>query len=315
MKTWNIASKKPFKFDEYSHWPDWLSFWIIEQKIIDKFFTNRIFDLDTDNSNFWMIRFIDEHLSIHKYKWPTWYCYAFSCTINTSPQTLFEITNFSKHHSDFSNWQWWVIHFYWTYFRAIELWQLSDDFILEINKTFSSSPVVRMDYRFDFLSTTHVYDLPSPLEVLPNLRKNKKWKRYLKWEKLQSWEVWNKMNKTVFIRLYNKLEELEWNLKKTYLYSDIDKFKSFFRLEYEFGFKWCAWYVWSDIPKLFEKAFWTSWLEPTNFKWNMYKPQVALDLSDKIDKLRYIKMFRSMAWNLQKNWIDPILLLQEKIWI
>jgi hypothetical protein len=310
MKTWNLAEKNAFKYDEYSHWIDYLSYWIIDSKIIEPFFTNRIFNLDTDNSNFWVINYIDELLSIHKYKSPTWDSYQFSVTFESISIPIFVINEYSDKQSEFCNNSWGIIHFYWAYFRLIELWHFSDEFIRSINKNFVSCPISRMDYRFDFCSYKE-YSIPKVKQVLPNIRKNKKLNEHWTSNHLESWDVWNKQNKTVFIRCYNKLLELWWNIKKNYLYSDIDKFKSFYRLEYEFWNKWCAWYLWIDIDKLIDKAFNTSWLEPNKFKWNQYKPQVALDLTDKIERLRYIKIFKSMAKNLKNNGLDPISLINE----
>ena len=313
MKTWNLAKKEAFIYDEYSHWIDYLSYWIINWQVVESFFNERITNLDTDNSNFGAIKFFDEILSIHKYKAPTGTAYAFSCTYESMPIPIFVITEFNHTQSEFCGWQWGIIHFYWAYYRLIELEYFSDWFIESLHKPFLDCPITRLDYRFDFCSYTEYQILPTPEEVLPNLRSNKKKKEYYSGKRLQSWDVWNKMNKTIFIRLYNKLDELEWNLKKTYLYSDVDKFKSFYRLEYEFWYKWCAWYVWRDIWNLVEKAFSTSWIEKWSFKGNLYKPQIALDLSDKIDRLRYIKIFKSMAKNLKNNWIDPILII-ESLW-
>jgi len=314
MKTWNLAEKSAFIYDEYSHWIDYLSFWISNWDIVKDFFTDRIYDLDTDNSNFWVVKFYDELFSIHKYNSPSWIAYQFSVSYESISIPVFVITQYSSGRSVFCNNQRGITHFYWSYFRLIELWHFSDWLINKINLMFSSCPISRMDYRFDFCSFDKVLDMPEPDKVLPYMRSNKKRRKYFKWNRLQSWDVWNKSNKTIFIRLYNKLDELNWNIKKTYLYSDIDKFKSFIRLEYEFGFKWCSWYTWSSIPELIEKAFYTSWFEKNSFWWNLYKPQLALDLSDKIDKLRYMRIFKSMAKNLHNNWIDPISVIK-KIWL
>ena len=314
-KTWNIANKNIFKYNTYSHWIDYLSYWILNKNILKDFFTNRLYNLDTDNSNFWAIQFLDEVFSITKLSISNWTWYIYSVVYNWISISIFEITEYSQRHSEFCNNQFWVVHFYGAYFRLIELWHFSSWFIEKINNIFSLCPISRLDYRFDFIDNKKVNKIPEPWLVLPNIRKNKKIRKYYSWiNTLQSWSVWNKLNKTIFIRLYNKLDELKWNLKKTYLYWDFDKFKSYIRLEYEFGYKWCAWYLWQDILKLIDKAFWTSWIEVSSFKWNLYKPQIALNLSDQIDKLRYIKMFKSMAKNLKNNWIDPILII-EKIWL
>jgi hypothetical protein len=314
MKTWNIADKEIFKYDEYSHWIDYISYWIFERKIIEIFFTDRIFDLDTDNSNFWVVKFHDELLSITKYSAPSGEAYLFSCTYETISIPIFVITEFSTAHSSFCNNQRGITHFYGAFYRLIELWHFSDDFLIKINTIFQDCPITRLDYRFDFCSFEQKQTLPLPEEVLPNIRSNKKRRLYYRWARIQSWDVWNKDNKTIFIRLYNKLDELWWNIKKTYLYSDVDKFNSFYRLEYEFWIKWCAWFLWKDVDELVQKAFSTSWLEKNWFHWNLYKPTLALDLSDKIDKLRYIKIFRSMAKNLKKNWVNPYLIIEE-IWL
>ena len=311
MRTWNIANKTVLKYDEYSHWIDYISYWIQSEWVIRPFFTNRIFDLDTDNSNYWVVEFVDEYFWINKYKSPLWDSYTFSVTFNSVSVPIFVITQYNKHQTEFCNNQWWIIHFYGAYFRLIELEHFSTLLQSTIQNHFLHSPIVRLDYRFDFLSYKYIRSVPSAETVLPNMRKNKKIvpDMYACW-KIQSWTVWKSKYKTVLIRLYNKLDELAWNMKKIFLYWDIDKFKTFFRLEYEFWHKWCAWYLWKDLPELLQKAYATSWIEPSTFTWNLYKPQIALDLSNKISKLRYVKMFKSMAKNLKKNWIDPISLIK-----
>lgn len=311
MRTGNEAKKSALKYDEYSHGLDYLTFGLSDKKIIDWFFTKRIENLDNDNSNFWAVQVIDEIFSIQKYKAPTWQAYQFSCVYNSVSIPIFEITEFSELQSEFTQNQWGVIHFYWAFFRLLELEWFSDELVEYIDSCFLDSPISRFDYRFDFCSYDEIVDVPTPDQVFPNIRKNKKRKLYQVWPRLQSWELWNKSNKTIFIRLYNKLDELEWNLKKTYLYWDLDKFKTYTRLEYEFWKKYCNGYKWKDIEQLINKAFKTSWIEPSTFKWNLYKPTTKLDLSDKVGKLRYIKIFKTMAINLRKNWIDPISLIKE----
>lgn len=319
--TGNIASKNAFKFDDFSHWIDYITFWVINHSQIENFFTDRIYDLDWDNSNFWVVQVADEILSIKKFKASTGDAYQFFCTYNTISIPIFEITQFSASQSEFCNNQWGVIHFYGAYFRLIELDYLTDMFISAVQSPFYNSPLARFDYRFDFLQKkenindeTQKIDIPTPEQVFPRIRKNKKRKYYYTWPRLQSWELGNKTNKTIFIRLYNKLDELDWNLKKLYLYSDIKKYSSFFRLEYEFWNKWCAWITGKDISKAIQKSFKTSWLEPTDFTWNLYKPRTFLDLSDELHKLRYIKIFTSMGKNLHENGICPYTILNEKLW-
>lgn len=309
-KSWNQANKKIFKFEKYSHWIDYLSFWIPDKDYVVDFFTDRIFNLDDDNSNFWAVNFCDEILSINKYKSPTGFSYTFSVVFNSISIPIFVITEFSVSHSEFCGGQWGITHFYWAYYRLIELKHFSEIFINHINMIFYDTPISRIDYRFDFFHTKE-QKIPTISEVFPNIRKNKKSREYSKNKQLQSWDIWNKANKTIFIRLYNKKDELNWNLKKTFLYWDIIDFKSFIRLEYEFWQKFCFWYTWKDIFLLIDKAFSTSWIEKSDFSWNLYKPKVVLDLSDEIQKLRYIKIFKSMAKNLKSNWINPFVLLSD----
>ena len=129
MRTGNEAKTSVFTYDEYSHGLDYLTFWVDTKERIAPFFTDRLFDLDYDNSNFWSIRIVDEVFSIKKYKWTTWECYAFSCVYNSISIPVFEITDFSLQQSEFCNNQWWVIHFYWAFFRLIELDWFSDDLL------------------------------------------------------------------------------------------------------------------------------------------------------------------------------------------
>lgn len=314
MKTGNEAKKSAFKYDKFSHGLDYLSFWLKNKQEIAHFFNDRIFQLDFDNSNFWAIQIWEEIFSINKYKWNTWDCYAYSVTFQSLPVPVFVITEFSSRQSELCWWQWGIIHFYWAYFRLLSLDFFSQNTTDALMTSFQDSPITRIDYAFDFFKTEEQI-LPTPDKVFPKMRSNKKKQLWQKWNRLQSWGLWNKMNKTVYIRLYNKKDELKNNIKKIYLYWDTEIYKTFFRLEYEFGIKFTKWLSWKQLPELISRIHKYTWLQPSQFKGNFYKPRIKLDLTDQIHKIRYVKMYRSMTKTLLDNWLNPISLIEDIKWI
>lgn len=312
-KTWNIADISKIKHEKFSHWIDWLSFSLWDMDLVSPFFTERIQTLDYDNANWWVTQYLDEIFTIRKHKAPTWDAYNFLVTYNTIPVPIFEIVFFNARQQKFT-WSSWIIHFYGSFFRLIELEYFSDHFIKSIDSTFYETPITRIDYRFDFLSKEK-HNVPLPQKIFPNLRKNKRgrnWTRPWTWE-IESWDLWNKTNKTIFIRFYNKIKELDGNLKKLYLYWDIKDYKTFHRLEYELWYKFCAWTLGKDIWQLLNKVYSMSGIVPWDYKGNLYIPQTSLDLSDELQKNRYIKIFTSMAINLKKNWFDPISIIKNDV--
>lgn len=306
-KTWNEFNISSFwnKNDYYfSKWIDYLSLSLNNFWQIQPFVWTRIKSLDYDNSNYWIIQICDELLTANKTKSPNWDAYIYSISYNWVSIPIFNINIHNKYTYDLTN-SYWVIHFYWSYYRLIELDYFSQYFLDYIYNNFKDNLISRIDYRFDFLYKKDV-KFQTKEQLFPNLRKNRFSRFYQTSDSIQSFDIWKKAYKNVFIRFYNKLIELDWNLKKLYLYWDIltKEIKSFHRLEYEFWIKFTHWYKLKDIEELKNKIYNYTWYKKnTNFI-NYYKPQVVIDLSDEIHKLRYIKVFTTMYKNLKNNWVD-----------
>jgi len=313
-KTWNEPNFDILPRDLFSHWIDWLSFTIRNYSEIDQLLNWRTLTLDNDNASDNIITLADENFTIKKSKTPNGTGYYFHTTYQTISVPCFVIIINSKDQIQFTG-TYWIIHFYGAYFRIKDLDYFSDSFLSFIDSITSDLYFARIDYRFDFISKEYYPELPNENTIFPNLRKNRKgqnWKNPKTWI-VESWQIGNKKYKNVFIRLYNKKVELEKNLKKMYLYGDMQEYKSYFRLEFECGSKFCSMLKWKDLEILINKVFAYTGFDNTKYLWNIYKPVICLDLSDTIQKSRYIKIFLSMWKTLKQNGIDPILILTDNI--
>ena len=306
VKKSNFPDVKVLEKDSFSHGIDWLSLSLHSFSNINPFFTSRLYNLDSDNASFWVVQFADENLSIQKAKSSTWDSFYFSVSYLSISVPIFCITKYNSHISQLTG-AIWIIHFYGAYFRLISLEYISDFFQAEIKMHLKDCPISRIDYRFDFL-WFEPSSVPTAMEVFPKMRANKKWKVYLKpatWE-IESWELWSRVNKTIFTRFYDKNLELSWNLKSLFLYWDIiSKYKTFHRLEFEFLYKYCHWYTLETLWQLIQNIYNTTGILESTHIWNNYSPQIKLDLTDEIQKNRFIKIFVGMASRLKENWIDP----------
>lgn len=291
-------------YDKFSHGCDYLSLSLDNYECINDFFNLRIKTLDTDNSNYGILDLFWEVLTIQKLKSPTWYAYIYSISFNSVSIPIFNINVFDERNVNFT-WTLGVIQFYWSYFRIIELDWFWDSFVSNIEKRFSDLYISRYDYRFDFISSWYV-KFPDISKIFEKIRKWRKIKKYeSSWtDELESFSIWNKVNKNSFIRFYNKKIELNDNLKKLFLYWDIFKdINTFHRLEYEFGIKFTWTHKFKDIDLLKQSVFDYTWFKEVSWL-RYYKPRNVVDLSDEMQKLRYIKQFVTMWRNLQLNWVD-----------
>jgi hypothetical protein len=305
-KTWNIANTKAVKYNEFSHWIDYLSFSVLDSDIIYKNFINWLeVKMDDDNASEVMVTIVDEVFTIKKNKTPNGTWYLFSCTYNSQPSSVFHFTEFSAKNKALFNTDW-IMHFYGAFFRMKDLEWFSEDFLAFIDDHFLDFPISRIDYRYDFIDTEKIHPFPLKKDVFPTMRKDKKYRTWYKWDQLESWALGRKENKTIYIRMYDKLVHLNHDFRKIYLYWDLNDKKSYQRLEYEFWNKYCLWYRWKDIDSLITKIHATSWILPSEYKWLLYKPRSKLDLNDEIHRTRYVKIFKSMAQTLENSGIDPI---------
>jgi len=303
-KTWNLVNVKNIPYEKVSFWLDWLSFSV---KSSQYFFSHFTYDLqsklDDDNANMSIAVVVDEIFTFTKTKISNWTAYYFSMVYNSVPFTVFCYVDYNDHTKKMFNTDWTLI-VYGAYFRILELWYFSDDFLEYFKNFYSDLYITRCDYRYDFFSEKY-FAIPAPYDIFPNMRKDKKKRLWKKWDNLISWDLWNKLNYTVFIRFYNKNIELQWNLKKLYLYWDIEQYKTFFRLEFELWSKFTNGFLGKEIDLLIEKINTMTWINPWDYQGTQYKARIVTDLSSPVHMHRYVKIFCSMAENLYNNGINP----------
>lgn len=260
------------------------------------------------NNNDLMLSIVDEVFTIVRVKTPQWECLNFFTVFNSVSVNCFQVNVYNENSSKLFGNIFWTLAFTGSFYRLLELWHFSDEFIEKWYKQLLllKLPISRFDFAIDFLFN-NVPDFPSIKEFFPLVKDSRLQRTWSTNAQLNSWGIWRKVNGTTYIRLYNKFVEIsdpEW----IYLYWDYLKdYKSVYRLEYEFRHKFTN-YTW-DQDELYDKILWYTWLEDK--KYLTYTPRIELDLSDEIHKLRYIKIFLKMAENLEKNWLDPITLITE----
>lgn len=320
--TWNIANieyytnlllKKPDSW-YFSFWIDYLTFSLTKKQtdLLNWFLLWNV-KINETNTNELLTRLnSDEIFHVTKTRTSNWEAYTFSITYETIPVSIFQFIIYWDIYKETFNINS-SLKLFWWYYRLEALWNIIPNNLKLFLQDFTNWALIsRIDYRYDFIFKEF---LPVPLinTILPKKRKNKKRKPYYTWDELESWDCWKKINKNVFIRLYNKNIELVKKLKWLYLYWDILKedYKTFHRLEYEFWQKYTAWFFWSEIDELIQKINRTTWIHTSNFTKNMYKPKRVIDLTNELDRNRYIKVFKSMAKTLKTNWLDPNILFND----
>jgi len=308
-KSGNRATINDLKFDDFSSWYDRLAFRILDKNDMYAFIMkdlqiNRIW---TSSHDRWVIQFCDEILTVAKTPSRNGMAYIFSISYQSVSYPIFNMNILDEKRSEMYSWTHGVFTFYGAFFRLQALERFSSLFIETLDNYFSDKFLYRVDYRYDFFFLNNPPLMPNRSSILQNARKNRKWRNWDDWwDVLESWDFWRKKNRTIFIRMYNKLVQLSWNLSSITLYWDIiKKYKWHFRLEYELWERILWIYQGKDLPQVLNMINTMVWIIPWNFSWNMYTPKIVIDLTDEFMKTRYIKVFRSMAQNLKNNWFNP----------
>jgi hypothetical protein len=313
--------KKLVKWAEkISMWVDFLRFKITEKINL---FSERLLQLDTDNSNFCNMFFNDVTLSWFKVTTRTWTGLVMSCAFRwvVVPVIYYEEYNWNTASLTKCIGK---IDLYGSYFRLIDIEQIfnwnifspgnSWDFsyiIYDLNK---DNLITRLDYRIDFFYNDENKKLFTPQKVT-KLRNNWKIENHYTWDTLDSWRLWDRKNKNYFIRWYNKLldSEKKW---KFWLYADYFDFKKVYRLEYEFLNHFCKPTTLKDYENLKTKIqnFFHLW----KLDYSYYKTKHKTILKTVFEKMKYSRNTKAyMKWCIENN-INIFSLLEdvlEWLWI
>lgn len=238
--------------------------------------------------------------------------------------------------------------YYWTYYRLLEMWLIDYSFEKALIwwdfKNIENSNITRLDYKIDFFYNdfTDIIDMDEIVKkrtdtrhkkylirkdeyelhkkiLLDRLNQNKSIHyniktKYNQWDFQNGWTQWNKKNKSIYIRCYEKIiDSLEKGKYK--LYDDYFLYKNVFRLEIEFLSKfnkkegWRA-FVYKEISQLEDKIRRFMWLsESKNDEKFIY--QYKENKETKFTRLRRIKEFAWRGLSLYDKWFNPFRILYE----
>ena len=248
----NINSvKKLMKHSEISHWIDHLS---LNMKIINPKLHAILWRLDLDNSNT-QIEVVDGYsISYVKSRSRNGEFLNITISIRNVPYTIFQYLEYPENKKKIFNSQW-LFTLYSTYFRLLERGDLDvffiNSFLWAFYEKFKYFPISRMDYRLDFFfKENHPFPKRENMTLMKknsqysefrieNMREGKKLNKYAIYSKwwLITWRTcWSKKNKSVYIRMYDKLIDSK-EKGKFPLYDDYFMYKKVYRLECEFRTK------------------------------------------------------------------------------
>lgn len=214
--------------------------------------------LDDDNSNTYFDSSWEYKISYAKSRSRNWSFLNITVSIKDIPYTLFQYLEYNKNKQEFLK-SVWNFTIYSTYFRLIEKQEIEKDFIElfleEEYKTLLHFPISRIDYKIDFFFNEK-RSFPQRIDLIQTRKDSKsefytiqqsqkqdsKYKKiianatYYKWNIITWWNIGNKSNKSIFLRMYDKLID-SITKNKVMLYDDYFKYENVFRLEGEFRTK------------------------------------------------------------------------------
>lgn len=241
--------------------------------------------LDDDNSNTYFDSLWEYKISYTKNHSKNWTFLNITVSIEDIPYTLFQYLEYNKKKQEFLK-SIWSFTIYSTYFRLIEKKAIEKDFIElflgEEYDTILHFPISRIDYKIDFFfnkktefpektklieirkdSKNEFYKI-QPLQI-QNLKHQKIIANatYYKWEIITWWNIGNKSNKSIFLRMYDKLID-SITKSKVMLYDDYLTYENVFRLEGEFRTKFNKYEKTTSkiTKKIMPYTYWTlEWLK------------------------------------------------------
>jgi len=256
--------------------------------------------LDTDNSNFYID---DNKLTWTKLRTTNWDALIVSGSFLGFSVPIFQVVVFDDDKVNLFKSKW-KIDFYGSFFRLSEMWFIDYyDFILNLFwDNILNLLVSRVDYKRDFKGLT-----VEKLSKLIVVRKNARVDKIEKW-KLLTFAVGSKSSKRVYLRIYDKIEDILYK-GKSYFYSDYLKYKDDWvvRLEFEFLNHFCRNSVFWRLVEL-ENKIW-SYVgfnsEYINKKYIYFEEPENVE----VDKLYSVRNFVWRWRKLVEIWENPFELL------
>lgn len=241
--------------------------------------------LDDDNSNTYFDSLWEYKISYKKNHSKNWTFLNITVSIEDIPYTLFQYLEYNKKKQEFLK-SIWSFTIYSTYFRLIEKKAIEKDFIElflgEEYDTILHFPISRIDYKIDFFFNKKT-EFPEKTKLIeirkdsknefykiqpPQIQNSKHQKiianaTYYKWEIITWWNIGNKSNKSIFLRMYDKLID-SITKSKVMLYDDYLTYENVFRLEGEFRTKFNKYEKTTSkiTKKIMPYTYWTlEWLK------------------------------------------------------
>lgn len=132
-----------------------------------------------------------------------------------------------------------------SFVRSLVMWWLSEDDIESIDmiqQAFFTYYITRADFRIDFWSKDNgFYDnIIHPYDLLKNKMSGKSEYYNDAWDRYTSKNVWKKENKYIYVRFYDKKQEINDD-NTQFLYSDYYNYEwNIWRLEFQFMSRFCT---------------------------------------------------------------------------
>lgn len=268
-------------------------------------------NLDFDNSNIWYYDFWDITINYQKIKVSLWVALHFSVSYSWVAVPVFQYVKFNKQTRDLI-WYSGKFDVYSSYYRLLELWFFSKNYVTYFIRAFSLEDpfITRYDFRIDFFNNYRHVDIPTP-ESLIDVHVQSKLEVFKQGWIITNWSVWSKESWRYLMRLYNK--KLDTNKKwKWILFSDYLCFESVHRLEYQFESAFCRWFHLSDLIKLEDKIY-TSLNLHNNFEGCLFYKYDSSKEINSYNKWSHIQRFKNQTNKFVKAWYNPFILMYDTI--
>lgn len=273
--------------------------------------------LDFDNSNFYIY---EDYLTFVKVPLKDGTALLCSVSYNWIPIPIFVYVDFYFANKELFK-SFWRLDLYGSYFRLLELWYIQPDFIKELfkeeYKKIEESRITRLDYKIDFFYNRSK-KIPEIKDFVKFVKKRKNWKlnenwwlkfeEYRVWKNIISWSYGSRWSKRVFLRVYNKLIDVEKKWKMG-LYKDYLDYKKVIRVEFELLNHFCAWYTYKTQHYLVQK-FWDN-LRSKEI-WKIYEGWKNKKWIIK-NKIKYFNDFWLRGKNIALSWFNPFMILYKDL--
>lgn len=210
------------------------------------------------------------------------------------------------------------LDFYWGYFRLVQIGFLPENYLHDVIKHAVDSQgnsqdpaITRIDYAVD-LFYSKAKKFPRARSMFFKLNKKTKINERSDGEgSVNSRSVGNKSTKRYFIRMYDKLVDIQNKWKSTY-YWDYLQWKSVYRYEVQFWPHFCKPNRYSSYTELLNKTksfFWDDRFEGCIF----YSYDATKNFKSDTYRTNYFKQFWGRWETILKAWFNPYQVLMSEL--